>query len=117
MKIVPCGTLVDVQVKDSMHNLHTVSAVAGYWIDGTQYARLVDREVGLYRHDDVYHACKLWTDDKFVLFTSGVVWDTTPAGTHDGVRSSRSSYVDWSKNRWYVTTVQNWVDAGLPAIA
>jgi hypothetical protein len=71
----------------------------------------------IYRHDDVYHACKMWQDDQFVLFSSGVVFDTTPAGTQDGIRSSSSSYIDWSKNRWYVTTVQNWVDAGLPAIA
>jgi len=117
MKAIPCSTLVEVQVKDRMHNLHTVSAVAGGGVTGIQYARLVDREVGLYRHDDVRHACKVWQDDKFVLFSSGVVFDTTPAGTHDGIRSSGSSYIDWSKNRWYVTTVQNWVDAGLPAIA
>ena len=116
MTTVPCGTLVQVQVKDSMHNLHAVSAVAGAHAATKQRAMLVDRADAIYRHDDVYHACRLWQDDKFVLFSSGVVFDTTPAGTHDGIRSSSSSYIDWSKNRWYVTTVQNWVDAGLPAI-
>jgi len=114
---VACGTLDDVQVKDHMHNLHTVLAVAGGGVTGTQSPRLVDRSDASHRHDDVLHACKLWQDDKFVLFTAGVVFDTTPAGTHDGIRSSGSSYIDWSKNRWYVTTVQNWADAGLPAIA
>jgi hypothetical protein len=116
MKDVQCGTLVNVQVKDSMHNLHTVSAVCGAHAATKQRPFFVDRAAALHRHDDVHFAVKLWTDDKFVLFTSGVSWDTTPAGTHDGCRGTATD-MDWSKNRWYVTTAQNWADAGLPANA
>ena len=112
MKEVACGTLVDVQLKGG----RTVSAVAGDSVTGRQRPLLCLREDGLYR-PDIRDACALWQDDQFVLFSSGVVFDTTPADTHDGIRSSSSSYIDWSKNRWYVTTVQNWAAAGLPAIA
>ena len=112
MKEVACGTLVDVQVMKG----RTVSAVAGDSVAGRQRPLLCLREDGLYR-PDVRDACRLWQDDKFVLFSSGVTMHGGGAsGTHDGARRD-SSYIDWSRNRWYVTTVQNWVDAGLPAIA